>query len=194
MRPIAAPALIAALALALAAPVAAQTRISIGIQQEPTSLDPTSEATAAINVMVTQNIYETLTRVDRSGAVQPNLAASWDISEDGRTYRFHLHEGVTFHDGTPFTAEHVLFSFERAMAEGSTNPRRAIFEPIQSMEQIDAHTVEITIARPEAFFLFELARGPAIIVTPETVETNGTRPIGTGPFMFDTWTRGDRLR
>jgi peptide/nickel transport system substrate-binding protein len=194
MRPFAAPVLAAALALALAAPAAAESRISIGIQQEPTSLDPTAEATAAINVMVTQNILETLTRVDRSGTVQPNLAESWEISEDGRTYTFQLVEGVEFHDGTPFTSEHVVFSFERAMEEGSTNPRRAIFDPIEAIEAVDDHTVEITLERPEAFFLFELARGPAAIVTADTVETNATRPVGTGPFMFDAWTRGDRLR
>jgi peptide/nickel transport system substrate-binding protein len=194
MRPFAAPVLAAALALALAAPAAAESRISIGIQQEPTSLDPTAEATAAINVMVTQNILETLTRVDRSGAVQPNLAESWEISEDGRTYTFRLVDGVAFHDGTPLSSEHVVFSFERAMEEGSTNPRRAIFDPIEAIEAVDDHTVEITLERPEAFFLFELARGPAAIVTADTVETNATRPVGTGPFMFDAWTRGDRLR
>lgn len=193
-RPARALFLAAALALPLSGAALAQTRISIGLQQEPTALDPTIEATAAINVMITQNVLEGLTRIDRSGTPQPALAESWTISEDGLTYRFNLRQGVRFHDGTPFVASHVIFSFERAKAEGSGNPRRAIFDPIASMTAIDDHTLEIVLSQPDAFFLFELARGPAVIVTPETVETNATQPNGTGPFRFDSWVRGDRLR
>lgn len=194
MTPNAARALCVALALALAAPAAAETRISIGIQQEPTSLDPTADATAAINVMLAHNVYESLTTVDASGAVQPQLAESWEISEDGRTYRFRLVEDAAFHDGAPFDADAVVFSLERARAEGSTNPRQAVFQAITGIARIDERTVEVTLAAPDAFFLFELAQGPASIMSPASAETNATRPVGTGPFMFDGWTRGDRLR
>ncbi|MCC6000990.1 MAG: ABC transporter substrate-binding protein [Pararhodobacter sp.] len=189
-------ALMAATALALAAPLPAlaQARISIGIQQEPTSLDPTTDATAAINVMLTQNLYEGLTTVDQSGAVIPQLAESWTISDDSLTYVFNLVQGVTFHDGSPFSAADVVFSFERARAEDSGNPRRATFAPIESIAALDDHTVEIVLNNPDAFFLFDLAQGPASIVSEASAETNGTRPVGTGAFRFDAWTRGDRLR
>jgi peptide/nickel transport system substrate-binding protein len=194
MRTKAAPALLAALALAFAAPAAAQMRISLGLQQEPTSLDPTSDATAAINVMLAQNVYESLTTVDSAGAVQPQLAESWEISDDGRTYTFNLVQGATFHDGSPFNADAVVFSFDRARGEDSTNPRKATFQAIEEISKVDDHTVELTLGNPDAFFLFDIAQGPASILHPDTVETNASRPVGTGPFMFDAWTRGDRLR
>lgn len=194
MRSTSALALVAALALAFAAPADAQSRISIGIQQEPTSLDPTTDATAAINVMLAHNLYESLTTVDSTGSVQPQLAESWDISEDGRTYTFRLVEGATFHDGTPFNADSVIFSFERARAEDSTNPRSATYKAVEEITRIDDHTVEMTLSAPDAFFLFDIAQGHGSIMSPDSAEANATRPVGTGPFMYDAWTRGDRLR
>ncbi|MFN4098981.1 MAG: ABC transporter substrate-binding protein [Pararhodobacter sp.] len=186
--------LAAALALAAPLPALAQSRIAIGMQQEPTSLDPTSDATASINAMLTQNVYEGLTSVDQSGAVIPQLAESWTISDDGLTYVFTLVQGVSFHDGAPFSAADVVFSFDRARAEGSTSPRGATFRPIDTITALDDHTVEIVMNNRDAFFLFDLAQGPASIVSEASVETNATRPNGTGPFRFDAWTRGDRLR
>jgi len=187
-------ALAAALAIAAPLPAMAQSRIAIGMQQEPTSLDPTADATAAINTMLTQNVYEGLTSVDQSGAVIPQLAESWTISDDSLTYVFNLVQGATFHDGAPFTAADVVFSFERARAEGNTNPRGATFASIDTITALDDHTVEIVMKNPDAFFLFDLAQGPASIVSEATVGTNANRPNGTGAFKFDAWTRGDRLR
>ncbi|MFN3937725.1 MAG: ABC transporter substrate-binding protein [Gemmobacter sp.] len=181
-------------ALLLPGAAAAQTRISIGMQQEPTSLDPTTDATAAINVMLAQNVYESLTTVDQTGTVQPQLAESWTVSDDGLTYTFNLVRGVRFHDGSDFTAEDVLFSFNRGRAEDSTNPRKATFAPITDLTAPDPYTVEITLKAPDAFFLFDLAQGTASIVNEATYETNATTPVGTGPFRYDAWTRGDRLR
>ncbi|MDQ2093400.1 ABC transporter substrate-binding protein [Rhodalgimonas zhirmunskyi] len=180
-------------ALALTSPALAETKLRIGLQQEPTVLDPTSDATASIDSMLTHNVFESLTTVDESGAVLPNLASDWTISEDGLTYTFTLVEGATFHDGTAFDAEDVKFTFERAMAEGSTNPSKSIFEPIESVTVIDPKTIEFKLNRKDAFFLFNVAQGDASIIAPESVEANATKPVGTGPFMFDSWTRGDRL-
>ncbi len=176
-----------------AAPVLAETVLRIGFQQEPTVLDPTSDATASIDGMLAHNVYESLTTVDESGTVLPNLATSWDISEDGQSYTFHLVQGATFHDGTAFDADDVKFTFDRAMAETSTNPSKGIWEPIDSVTVVDPNTVQITLTRKDAFFLFNLAQGDASIVAPESADTNATAPIGTGPFKFDSWTRGDRL-
>lgn len=193
-RPAHAFTLAVALAMVAPLPALAQGRIAIGIQQEPTSLDPTTDATAAINVMLTQNVFEGLTSVDQAGAVIPQLAESWTISDDSLTYVFTLRQGVTFHDGAPFTAADVVYSFERARAEDSTNPRRATFVPVDTITALDDHTVEIVLNNPDAFFLFDLAQGPASIVSEASADTNGTRPVGTGAFRFDAWTRGDRLR
>lgn len=179
--------------VAFAAPAIAETTLRIGLQQEPTVLDPTSDATASIDGMLAHNVYESLTTVDESGAVLPNLATDWTISDDGLTYTFHLVEGAAFHDGSGFDADDVKFTFDRAMGEGSTNPSKSIFEPIESVTVIDPKTVEIKLGRKDAFFLFNLAQGDASIVAPESVDANATHPVGTGPFMYSDWTRGDRL-
>ena len=176
-----------------AAGAMAQTQVSIGFQQEPTTLDPTSDATAAIDGIITHNVMESLTIANESGEVQPALATSWTISDDGLTYTFSLAQGVTFHDGTAFDAEDVKFSFDRAMAEDSENPTKGIFAPIESVTVVDPHTVEMTLKNKDAFFLFNISRGDASIVAPESVDTNKTDPVGTGAFKFDSWTRGDRL-
>ena len=182
-----------AAACLLAAPAAAQDVLRVGMQQEPTVLDPTADATAAIDVMLAQNVYESLTTVDESGVVQPQLAESWTISDDDLTYTFRLVEGATFHDGTAFDAGDVVFSFDRARGDGSTNPSAAIWSAIDSVTALDAHTLEVVLSEPDAFFLFNLAQGDASIVAEESVETNITNPVGTGPFRFEEWTRGDRL-
>jgi len=184
---------VALAALIVAAPALAKTEISIGLQQEPTSLDPTTDATASIETLMTANVYEQLTLVQEDGETVPQLAESWDISEDGLTYVFTLREGVTFHDGSALDAETVKFSFDRAMGEDSANPASAIFEPIESVTVIDPLTVEIVLSRPDAFFLFNMASGKASIMHPDAIETNASEPMGSGPFRFASWNRGDRL-
>lgn len=182
------------LGLGLSAEAAlAKTKIVIGLQQEPTSLDPTADATASIDGMLSHNVYESLTTVAENGEVLPALAESWTVSEDGLTYVFKLVAGVKYHDGTDFDSADVLFAFNRAMAEGSVNPTKSIFAPIESVTAVDPLTVEIKLKRKDAFFLFNLAQGDASIVAAESVDSNNTNPVGTGPFRFAGWTRGDRL-
>src|SRR5690606_12489940 len=125
-------------------------------------------AAAAIDEVVYANVFEGLTRFDSSGAVQPALAESWDISEDGLTYTFHLHDGVTFHDGSAMDAEDVKFSLDRARAEDSTNAQKALFAGIASVEVTDPQTVVVTLDQPNGSFLFNMAWGDAVIVAPET--------------------------
>ncbi|MFG6566407.1 ABC transporter substrate-binding protein [Sulfitobacter sp. 1A13679] len=187
------PALTLAFGLMASASASAAAELVIGMQQEPTSLDPTADATASIDSMMTQNVFESLTTVAENGEVQPNLATSWEVSEDGLTYTFTLAEGVTFHDGSTLDAEDVVYSFDRAMGEDSVNPSKDIFEPIESVKAVDPQTVEITLTNKDAFFLFNMGQGDSAIVASESVETNNANPVGSGPFKFDSWTRGDRL-
>ncbi|MEC9312656.1 MAG: ABC transporter substrate-binding protein, partial [Pseudomonadota bacterium] len=85
-------------ALALSTAAAwAKDSVTIGLQLEPPHLDPTSAAAGAIDQVLYSNVFEGLTRFMGDGSVVPGLAKSWDISEDGLTYTFHLHDGVTFH-------------------------------------------------------------------------------------------------
>jgi peptide/nickel transport system substrate-binding protein len=180
-------------ALWAGAALAQQTDISIGMVLEPPNLDPTAGAAAAIDEVVYANVFEGLTRFGPDGSVNPGLAESWTVSEDGTTYTFTLRAGVTFHDGSAMTAEDVVFSLDRARAEGSTNAQPGLFANIVSVEAADDLTVVVTLDGPDGAFPFDMAWGDAVIVAPESAETNATNPIGTGPFRFANWVQGDRV-
>ncbi|RMF36837.1 MAG: ABC transporter substrate-binding protein [Alphaproteobacteria bacterium] len=181
-------------ALALAAGMAAaKSDVTIGFQLEPPNLDPTASAAAAIDSIVYANIFQGLTRFDSNGGVIPSLAESWDISEDGKVYTFHLKSGVTYSDGTEFEATDVVHSITRAKAPDSTNPRKSIFEVIDKVEAVDPLTVRITLKRPKGGFLFDMARGDAVIIAPESAATNVTNPVGTGPYRLEDWVKGDKV-
>ena len=171
----------------------AQDSITIGMQLEPPNLDPTSGAAAAIREITQINIYEGLTRFNADGSIGPALAASWDVTEDGKVWTFNLHEGVKFHDGTDMDAEDVKFSLDRARAPDSTNAQKQLFAPIESVDVVDAKTVKITLKAPSGNFDFNMAWGDASIMAPESVATNATNPIGTGPFKLAQWVQGDRV-
>jgi peptide/nickel transport system substrate-binding protein len=183
----------AMLALTAGAAMAQQTTLTVGMQLEPPMLDPTGGAAAAIDEVVYANVFEGLTRFAADGSVIPGLAESWEISEDGTTYTFHLREGVSFHDGAAMTAEDVVFSLDRARAEGSTNAQAALFANITGVEAVDDTTVTVTLDGPDGAFLFDMAWGDAVIVDEASAETNATNPVGTGAFTFSEWRQGDSI-
>ncbi|NND49545.1 MAG: ABC transporter substrate-binding protein [Rhizobiales bacterium] len=172
---------------------AAGTRLTLGLVLEPPHLDPTAGAAAAIDEIVYANVFEGLTRIDRNGQIQPALAQSWTLSSDALTYTFSLRQGASFHDGTAFDAEDVVFTLERAMAETSTNAQKALFEPIEAVRAVDTHTLEVILKRPTGNFLFNLGWGDAVIVARESAPANKTNPVGTGPFKFSRWVKADRV-
>lgn len=171
----------------------AQNKIALGLQLEPPNLDPISGAAAAIDEVVHGNIFEGLVRIDQFGNIMPGLALSWNISRDGRSYLFYLAEGVRFHDGSIFNAEDVKFSFNRARAAGSTNAKKYIFEPITNIDIFDDLTIMITLDQPRPDFLFNIGLGDAVMVAAGTVDDNAFNPIGTGPFKFEKWVRGNSI-
>jgi peptide/nickel transport system substrate-binding protein len=179
--------------LAGAAQAAPKDTVTLGLQGEPPVLDPMSNAAAVINSMISGNVIESLTRIEGDGSVTPGLAKGWTISPDGKTYRFQLHEGVRFHDGTPLDAAAVKFSLDRARAPDSVNPTKKLFDPIAQVEAPDAATVTVELKAPYSLFLFNMGQGPAGIVHPGIVESNKTRPVGTGPFKFQEWAKGNRV-
>ncbi len=188
-------AIIAALAAAFCGPdvALAKSDVTIGLQQEPTVLDPTADATASIDGIFTHNVFESLVTVTEDGEIAPDLAESWTVSEDGLSYTFKLHDGVKFHDGSTLDSGDVKFSFDRAMGPDSVNPSKDIFESIESVEATNPLTVVIKMKKPDAFFLFGMAQGDASIIEEGTEETNKTAPVGSGPYRFESWTRGDRI-
>jgi ABC-type dipeptide transport system, periplasmic component len=184
---------IAALTAAMAPALAAKMDVTIGMQLEPPNLDPTGGAAAAIDEVVYANVFEGLTRFGADGSILPALARSWDISEDGLTYTFHLATGVTFHDGSTFDAEDVKFSLDRARAIDSINAQKGLFADIASVDVVDPATVKVTLSKPNGLFLLNMAWGDAVIVAPESAADNATKPVGTGPFVFKDWVKGDHV-
>ncbi len=172
---------------------AGQDTLTLGMVLEPPNLDPTAGAAAAIDEVVYSNIFEGLTRFGPDGSVNPGLAASWELSDDGLTYIFHLREGVKFHDGTEMNADDVVFSLDRARAEDSTNAQKALFASIESVTALEPLKVEVKLSAPNGNFLFNMAWGDAVIVAPESIGNAATHPIGTGAFTFTEWVQGDRV-
>ena len=183
----------AALGASANAAHAERTDLTLGIALEPPHLDPTANAAAAIDEVVYGNVFEGLTRIDESGAVQPGLAESWAISDDGLTYTFKLREGVTFHDGTALDAGDVVFSLDRARGDDSVNAQKGLFEAIESVDAVDDNSVAVTLSRLEGSLLYNLGWGDAVIVAPESADGNKERPVGTGPFRFSEWTKGTEI-
>lgn len=172
---------------------AARTDLVLGLVLEPPHLDPTAGAAAAIDEVVYANIFQGLTRIDRNGQVQPDLAKSWDISDDGKTYTFHLQEGVKFHDGAKFNADDVKFSLDRARADDSTNAQKPLFAAIDSVEVVDPATVEVSLKKPQGDFLYNMGWGDAVMVDEASADGNKDKPVGTGPFKFDHWSKGSEI-
>ncbi|MFT6090074.1 ABC transporter substrate-binding protein [Sulfitobacter sp.] len=177
----------------MAGGAAAKSDITVAMQLEPPHLDPTSAAAGAIDSVLYSNVFEGLTRFMGDGSVVPGLAKSWEISEDGLTYLFHLQDNVTFHDGTTMDANDVKFSLDRINAQDSANAQKALFSAISEVNVIDPKTVEIKLSAPNGNMLFNLAWGDAVIVAPESISNIKQLPIGTGAFKFTSWTQGDNI-
>ncbi|QFT70133.1 Glutathione-binding protein GsiB precursor [Labrenzia sp. THAF35] len=186
--------LVSALALAVSMGMAhAKSDIVVAMQLEPPHLDPTGAAAGAIDSVLYSNVFEGLTRFGPDGSVNPGLAESWEISEDGKTYTFKLNDGVKFHDGSDLTADDVKFSLDRARADDSQNAQKALFAGIESVEVVDPLTVKVTLKEPNGSFLFNMAWGDAVIVAPESIGDIKSKPVGTGAFKFTDWVQGDRI-
>ncbi len=166
--------------------------LTVALPTEPPGLDPTTNTAAVIDRVLYNNVYQGLVRVNRNGEVVPALARDWEVSSDGKLYRFHLREGVRFHDGSQFTAEDVLFSLNRVRGGEISVPNPEYYRPIEAVKAPDQYTVEIVLSGPNSSFLFNLARGDSVIL-PEGVSDLKTHPIGTGPFEFVDWKRGSSV-
>ncbi|MHB8618487.1 MAG: ABC transporter substrate-binding protein [Chloroflexota bacterium] len=163
--------------------------------QEPTTLDVTADATAAIATVLRDNVYEGLVRIDAKGKILPQLAKSWDVSPDGKTITFHLVQNATWQDGSPFTAQDVKFSWDRAMSKTTkpVNPHQQYWEPVQAVDAVDSHTVKVTLKEYSDNWLFHMGAGSAAILSSKTLATDATHPVGTGPFSFKDWKKGDSI-
>lgn len=164
--------------------------VVLAMTLEPPGLDPTAGAASAIAEIVQYNVFETLTKINADGSVTPLLAESWDISPDLKTTTFRLRRGVKFHNGEPFNAAAVKFSFERAAAEKSTNKDKRTFATMERVAVVDDYTVVILNKELNPDLLFLLGQATAIIVEPKSADSNATKPVGTGPYKLESWSKG----
>ncbi|MCW2305875.1 ABC transporter substrate-binding protein [Rhodobium gokarnense] len=178
-------------------PVVLTTRIGSDIG----NLDP-ARIFQIENQTVATQIYNGLVKYDEAtNEIVPDLAKSWEVSEDGTTYTFHLNDGVTFHKGYgPMTSDDVKFSFERVLDPETGSNYKGQFAAIDTIETPDPMTVVITLKAPNSGFLHKVAAfNQGWIVSRKALADIGkdqylTNPIGTGPFVFEKWTPGREVR
>lgn len=186
----------------------------IGIESEADVLDP-QVAGGWVTWRINSQIYEPLVTHDLTTPseeaevpeLEPGLAESWDISDDGLEYTFHIREGVQFHDGTDLDAEAVECNFRRmwdedspqysAAAAGQTN---FVWQYVEEIETVDEHTLVVRMSQPFSPFLRMLAQGgngSTGIISPTALEEHGEdiaeHPAGTGPFQYEERVRGEHI-
>lgn len=178
---------------------------------DPGSLDPIVKNEVAA-IMVMMNMYDRLVKVNPvTGQVEPGLAESWNISEDGLTYTFYLRDNASFHNGRPITADDIKYTLERLSNPVNASPRVNLLvgvaglEAFQSgaasdiagLEVVSPYVLTIHLDQPKPTLLFDVGDPMAGIVPREEVERLGLdfgrRPVGSGPFKFATWRADDEI-
>lgn len=187
-----------ALSIVTTLPAQAQSagrhNLTLGMALEPApGLDPSSGAAVSISEVTLYNVYETLTKFSPSSTAEPLLAESWQVSPDQKTYTFKLRQGVRFHNGVALDAAAVKYSYERAAAADSLNKDKAVFANIERIDCPDALTVVLKLKQANPDLPLLLAQGTAIIVEPRSAPTNGSLPVGTGPYQFGNWAKGSSI-
>jgi peptide/nickel transport system substrate-binding protein len=177
----------------VAAPEKPTGELIVSVSTFPNSIYmPNAAERNATNVA--QQMYNGLTWVDDEGNIVPALAESWEVSDDGTEYTFKLRQDVVFHDGSAFDAEDVVATFEAGKLP--ENAYAYEYETAKTIEAIDEHTVKMTTEEPDPLFLRRL-NGQGIIPSDyyEKVGRDGLEehPIGTGPFKFVEWVKGERI-
>ncbi len=180
------------------------------LESDPASLDPIQAVDVYRGRMVVY-LYDGLVQY-RDEKLRPNLAERWEVSDDGETYTFFLRDDVTFHNGRKLSAEDVRYSFERALRPASQSPLTWVFDFIEGAAEmtegvsdrlsglrvVDPRTVQITLTQPYAPFLSLMAMPVAHIVPREEIERKGAgfseAPVGTGPWVFESWAHDDVIR
>ncbi|WP_438318337.1 ABC transporter substrate-binding protein [Candidatus Caldatribacterium sp. SIUC1] len=175
-----------------------------GSAGDATRLDP-ADVTDGISITRTDAMFEGLVRYKPGTTeIEPWLAESWEVSEDGLTFTFHLRRGVKFHDGTDFNADAVVYSFKRQFDPnhpfhqyGEWAYWQWMFNYVKDVEKVDDYTVRITLSQPNASFLTSMAMFTVAIVSPTACEKYKgdffKNPVGTGPFKFVEWVKDDHM-
>jgi peptide/nickel transport system substrate-binding protein len=187
--------LLLVLAVLLLGPALAQKTLTIVRPTDPVSLDPHLETTAPGSWVYTQ-ILEPLITVNQDMEIEGRLATDWEFVEPTRL-RFTLREDVTFHDGTPFNAEAVKFTWDRAFNSDPPGRWKSLAGPVEGIEIVDDYTVDLVASQPYGPLLLTAAMPYTGVVSPAAVEEMGEdflrAPVGTGPFKFVEWRTNERI-
>jgi len=168
--------------------------VRVAVTTEALGLSPTETWDGASATVLIQ-LYETLVARDpESGEIVPFLAESFETVDD-TTWIFNLREGINFHDGTPFNAEAVKYTFEKLVDPETAAPAAHILSFMKEIEVEDEYTIKLTTHEPSPNVLPMLASESAAIISPEADQSQNLmqEPVGTGPFKFVEWIQGDRI-
>jgi glutathione transport system substrate-binding protein len=182
--------LAAALLFAVPAAAFAAKDLVVGVPATLTGLDP-ADLNDNLSQSAARLMFEGLYNLDEHMKLQPQLAESYEATEDAKEFTFHLRKGVTFHDGTPFNAQAVKFSFDRAGNPENHLKRQSLYVMIDHTDVVDDYTVRVVLKYPFGAFVNDIAHPGALIVSPKSLQQYGkevTRhPSGTGPYEFVSW-------
>ena len=184
----------AVIASAQSASAQAPGKVTIAMPSDVPTLDPTID-TSPIGLNVRLNVYDQLTEIGPDGSIMPRLAVSWEASADALTWTFVLRENSKFHDGKPVTADHVLWTYNKIMADTKSSVRTYLSK-IKSMEKLSDHKLKFVLIEP--FAPFDRQVSLVSIVPKEAYERLGATqfnqtPIGSGPYKVVRWVKDDRI-
>lgn len=175
-------------------PKRADDSLTIGLVAEPVSLDFTHEDGAAIPQALLDNVYEGLVKLDQSGEIVPALATSWTVSDDGMTYTFELVDNAKFTNGAAFTSEDAKFSIERVKdPDAWTTSLANAMSIVSSVEAPSPTELVVHLSKPSNEWLFRMTTRIGAMFSRTGVDALATTPIGTGPYVFESWNRGDSI-
>lgn len=187
-------ALASVISIGLVAPAAAKD-IVWARDGDIDSLDP-HRATSTLSRQVWYQIYDSLLEFNDDGEPVANLAESWDVSDDGKDVTFHLAEGITCHDGTPFNADDVLWTANRALGEENPSLTKASWGPVTTVDKVDDLTVSFKFSKPFGAFVPFMADQFTSMLCDSNADAEGfgvSSAVGTGPWKFGSWTKGSEI-
>lgn len=164
--------------------------------QDPVGLDP-HITSAYSSFQILENVLDTLVTLDEEQNVVPSLAESWEVSDDGLEWTFHLRDGATFSNGRALTADDVVYTYDRMLDPDTGSGNAYLLAGVVDVAAVDERTVTITLDEPNVALLGHLAVNKSVgIIARESVEdgTINTQPIGTGPFMITDFQPGTSVR
>jgi peptide/nickel transport system substrate-binding protein len=138
------------------------------------------------------NVYEPLVKLTNDGSVIPDLATSWRVSPDRRTYTFDLVAGAKFSNGVPFTAADAAFSINRVKTDWTISLKAAM-DVVQEVTALSPTRLQVRLSKPSNDWLYGMTTRVGAMFSRTGVDKLATNPIGTGPYILKRWNRGDSI-